>query len=314
MDAKTKTMMLTIAAGVIKKGLLVAGTGLASHGVISASQTEMFVSAGMVLAGLAWSFWNDYGRAIVLSQLEVLKAKSLAQAKAMTQGGVQPVTAQDIANQSPTMGPKEVAKVVATLPEVIQANVKAAGVVAVLALGALLSFAGDASAQGIKVKLPLDPLKLNQQAAPTPAPRPASADPLAKVMDDLARVQQQVVTGVIADITAADADASSLLNAADPESFKDPISHACYPAAMRFLQSLPVATPPTGEFVLVQLFQKKRDFIAQIRAGLPVYLKLGCAPLLGDEAAILGKLLGLIGVKVGLDALVPGLGFALPVL
>ena len=36
----------------------------------------------------------------------------------------------------------------------------------------------------------------------------------------------------------------------------------------------------------VQLFQKKRDFVAQIQAGIPVYLKLGCAPLLGDEAAI----------------------------
>src|SRR3954463_16602918 len=58
MDDKTKTVMLTLATGVIKKGLMVAGPGLASHGVISSSQTEMFVAAGMGLVGLGWSFWN----------------------------------------------------------------------------------------------------------------------------------------------------------------------------------------------------------------------------------------------------------------
>jgi hypothetical protein len=209
------------------------------------------------------------------------------------------------------MTPTDVTKAVATLPAEIQANVKAAALVAILVLGALFAFAGDASAQ-IKVRLP-DPLKLNQPAAPAPAPRTA-ADPLARVMDQLAAVQQKVVDGVVADIMAADADAASLTNPADPTSFKDPISHACYPAGVKFLQSLPVATAPTGEFILVQLFQKKRDFIAQIRAGLPVYLKLGCAPLLGDEAAIFTKLIGLVGVKVGLDALAPGLGLAMPVL
>jgi hypothetical protein len=123
MDDKTKTVMLTIATGVIKKGLIVAGTGLASHGVISSSQTEMFVAAGMGLVGLGWSFWNDYGKAIVLSQLEVLKAKSLAQAAKLQQNSIPPVTTRDIANQSPTLTPTEVAKTVATLPEEIQANV-----------------------------------------------------------------------------------------------------------------------------------------------------------------------------------------------
>jgi hypothetical protein len=193
----------------------------------------------------------------------------------------------------------------------VTATAAKAMVLLALVLGALFAFPGDASAQ-IKVRLP-DPLKLNQPAAPAPAPRTA-ADPLARVMDQLAAVQQKVVDGVVADIMAADADAASLTNPADPTSFKDPISHACYPAGIKFLQSLPVATAPTGEFILVQLFQKKRDFIAQIRAGLPVYLKLGCAPLLGDEAAIFTKLIGLVGVKVGLDALAPGLGLAMPVL
>lgn len=149
MDDKTKTMMLTLASGIIKKGLLVAGTGLASHGVISSSQTEIFVSIGMVLVGASWSFWNDYGKAIVLSQLEVLKAKSLAQAAQARSAGLPPVSTDQIAAQSPTLTPAEVAKTVATLPASIQANVIKVIVAAVLLAGL---FAGDAHAQGIKLK------------------------------------------------------------------------------------------------------------------------------------------------------------------
>lgn len=316
MDDKTKTMMLTLAAGVIKKGLITLGATAATHGFIASNQTETFVAIGMTLVGLGWSFWNDYGKAIVLSKLEVLKAKSLAQAASMKNAGVPPVTINQIAAQSQTMGPAEVEKVVATLPAAIQNNVKA-GLVAVLLIGGLVASLGDAKAQGgIKVRVP-DALKFNQAAAvPAPAPKPAAAtgDPLSKFISDLEAIKQEVVDGIVADFNAADADAGLVLNTADPTSFKDPISHACYPAAVKFLQSLPVATPTTGKFILVQLFQKKRDFVAQIRAGLPVYLKLGCAPLIGDEAMIFAKLMGLIGVKVGLDALVPGLGFALPTL
>lgn len=126
MDDKTKTMVLTLATGVIKKGLLVVGTSLAGHGIINSSQTETVVSVGMVLVGLAWSFWNDYGKAIVLSQLEVLKAKSLAQAAKLSQAGIAPVTTSQIADQSKTLTPDEVAKTVATLPPAIQANVAGA--------------------------------------------------------------------------------------------------------------------------------------------------------------------------------------------
>lgn len=123
MDDKSRTIMLTLATGVIKKGLLVAGTSLAGHGIINSNQTETFVSIGMVLVGLGWSFWNDYGKAIVLSQLEVLKAKSLAQAAKMKQAGVAPVTASQISDQSPTLTVADVNKAVATLPPAVQSNV-----------------------------------------------------------------------------------------------------------------------------------------------------------------------------------------------
>lgn len=124
MDDRTKTVMLTAASAFVRNGLVALGSAAAAHGIISSSSTETFVSLGMVLAGAAWSGWNSYGRAIVISKLEVLKAKSLAQAAAMRQNGVPPVTAGQIAGQSPTLTTGEVKKVVATLPLDIQANVR----------------------------------------------------------------------------------------------------------------------------------------------------------------------------------------------
>jgi hypothetical protein len=127
MDDSTKTMMLTLGASVAKNGLMALGSAAAAHGIINGSQTETFVAIGMALVGGAWSFWNSYGRAIVLSQLEVLKAKSLAQAEKMKSAGVAPVTVTQIAAQSPTLTPADVAKTVTTLPPEVQANVKTAG-------------------------------------------------------------------------------------------------------------------------------------------------------------------------------------------
>lgn len=191
------------------------------------------------------------------------------------------------------------------LASVSAGAVKPVALLAIL-LSAFFAFSGDAHAQGIKVKLP-DPLGLNakQQAAASNAAAPAG---LAKFMSDLANLQTKVVTDVVADITAADADAATLTNPNDPASFRDPIAHACYPAAIKFLTELPVATAPSGTLVGVQLFQKKRDFIMQIQAGLPTYLKLGCAPLLGDEAQVFTKLMGLVGINVALNTLIPGAG------
>jgi hypothetical protein len=152
------------------------------------------------------------------------------------------------------------------------------------------------------------------------APAAATVSPvtsLTQLMNQLEAIQQTVVTGVIADLTAADADAGAVVAPASgstPAVVKDPIAHACYPALEQFLQSLPVATPTTGTYVAIQLFQKQRDFMAQIQAGLPVYLKLGCAPLLGDEVQTLTKALGLIGVTVAANSILPGSSLALPVL
>jgi hypothetical protein len=146
MDDATRKMIITVGAGLVRKVLMLQAAGLVSHGIINSNQTEMVVSIGMALVGAGWSFWNDYGRAIVLSQLEVLKAKSLAQAEQARNAGLPLVTVNQIAAQSRTMTPTDVTKTVATLPAEIQANVKAVALVALLVLGAL-AFPGDARAQ-----------------------------------------------------------------------------------------------------------------------------------------------------------------------
>lgn len=147
-----------------------------------------------------------------------------------------------------------------------------------------------------------------QAETPMPKPRAAattSVDPLQQLMDQIAAKKVEFVTNVVAAIQEADDDAATLTNPADPGSFRDPIAHACYPAQIKFLQSLPqvqAIKAPTPYNVIV-LFQRKRDLVAQIKQGLPGYLKVGCAALLQDEKTILLQTLGLIGVTVGAGAL-----------
>lgn len=94
-----------------------------THGLMTSSNTETFVSAGLLLVSLGWSGYVEYGRPILLAQLEVLKAKSLVQAAALKAANMPKVTVSQIAAQSPTMGPAEVAKVIATLPPEIKETV-----------------------------------------------------------------------------------------------------------------------------------------------------------------------------------------------
>jgi hypothetical protein len=137
------------------------------------------------------------------------------------------------------------------------------------------------------------------------------ADAINNLMTSLSKLNADVVTNVVADIQAADADAGTVVipaTATTPATVNDPIAHACYPAAIQFLQTLPVIKPTTGTLVGVQLFQKKRDFIITLKAGLPAYLKIGCGALLGDEVQTFVSLMGMVGITVatgGLAGLFP---------
>jgi hypothetical protein len=166
---------------------------------------------------------------------------------------------------------------------------------------------------GLKLPIPL--------SRPAPAVAPSeegSGDTLANIMKQLEKVTKDNIAAIVTDIQAADADASIVVIPAlppvppatvgTPAVVKDPISHACYPALVQFLQAIPQVATPTGTLVGFQLFQAKRDFIQQLKAGLPTYLKLGCAPLLGDEINITIQALALVGVKIlpaGIAAICP---------
>ncbi|CCE07437.1 membrane hypothetical protein [Bradyrhizobium sp. STM 3843] len=143
------------------------------------------------------------------------------------------------------------------------------------------------------------------QILPKPKPAAAKVDPLQKILDDISAKSATFVSGVIAAIQEADDDAATLTNPSDPASFRDPIAHACYPAQIKFLQSLPQiqAIKASAPYNVIVMFQRKRDLIAQIKAGLPGYLKVGCSALLQDEANILTQTLAMIGVTVGAGAL-----------
>ena len=211
--------------------------------------------------------------------------------------GVDKIAVNSQANQTlaqiATSAAPDSAKVEATpgAQAAVVQTAKGAAIILTLVLAGMVGFAADANAQGVLPK-----------ARPAAA---AAVDPLQQLMDQIAAKKVEFVTNVVAAIQEADDDAATLTNPADPGSFRDPIAHACYPAQIKFLQSLPqvqAIKAPTPYNVIV-LFQRKRDLVAQIKQGLPGYLKVGCAALLQDEKTILLQTLGLIGVTVGTGAL-----------
>lgn len=268
-----RDLLRTVGAAALAHGLLQNGAGV-----------EAFVGAGMTLGGLFWGWFTTKGYLQVISAIKRVTAKEDVQAAVKTANAAPPGAAVN-------------------------------GLMLLIGAGLLLAMiSGSAHAQVVKKPLTGNIAKdfnFPAPASPFVAAAPAApADLLGDLMGQIEKIKADTVANVIADINAADADAASLTNPADPASFKDPISHACYPAAVKFLQSLPTSTAPTGTFVGVQLFQKKRDFLAQLQAGLPVYLKLGCAPLLGDEVQSFVKLMAMVGVKVlpvAATALMPAL-------
>lgn len=107
------------------KGLTVLATFLVTHGVITGSNTEAIIALAPALVSLGWSAYVEYLGPIFRAQMDVLKAKSLAQAAALKAAGMPKVTVAQIAAQSPTMEAPDVVKAIATLPPEIKENVAA---------------------------------------------------------------------------------------------------------------------------------------------------------------------------------------------
>jgi len=292
MDDKTKTMMLTLATGVIKKGLITLGATAATHGVIASNQTETFVAVGMFLIGAGWSFWNDYGKAIVLSQLEVLKAKSLAQAQQARQAGLPPVTTGQIAAQSPTLTPTEVAKTVASLPPAVQATV-AKVLLAAFALSLFL--AGDpAQAQTRKLTGNL----VNDIAAASSTPRPAlTGSPL---NDLLGALDVKLLPDLQYALKLANASGSKVTGPCY-QAWIDIINVRQKAVADDSGQALPLPDPH-----LVTDFEKMVELRNSLQPDSDFMIK--CSPV---ASMVKKDIAGFIGIVIsggaGLATLVPGL-------
>lgn len=66
----------TMAAMLLRNALVSAAGALVTHGVISAGQTETVVGAVMVLAGVAWSWWQKQGQANVVAELAKMSGRA----------------------------------------------------------------------------------------------------------------------------------------------------------------------------------------------------------------------------------------------
>lgn len=277
MDDATKKMMVTIAAPILRKGLITFGSALTTHGILASNQIETFVSLGMAVAGLLWSFWNDYGRAIVLSQLEVLKAKSLAQAAKLQAHDIAPPDAAAVAAASAkspdmaTLSIEEVKKAAATLPAAV------AGTTAVIALLFIaMAVTSPALAQARRPVLtgnvPADIANAKaQKQADSDEPFACDVDLFTKLtLKNVVAKIKNCVGNVKADIAKPFADdLRDSVNSA--KSTNDNVALGCYTPALALAEAglgTPavvgadgVETSPARPAGPILIFQKFREFV-----------------------------------------------------
>jgi hypothetical protein len=124
-----------------------------------------------------------------------------------------------------------------------------------------------------------------------PAPQ-SLGEALANVKGDL-----------VVDLAAADAIAVA---------HNDVVAHACYPVLAKYLpgQGKPTIDQIKGVFSAFEEARATRLGIeSRVSGGLPVELKLACAPLLMDEQQFILRLAAIAG---GSAVGVPGLGSLIP--
>jgi len=64
-----------ILAGIVRHGLTTLGGALVAGGYMQSSDTSSFIGGGMVIAGVAWSWWQKEGQAEVAAMLKRVTAK-----------------------------------------------------------------------------------------------------------------------------------------------------------------------------------------------------------------------------------------------
>lgn len=64
--------MKAILAGFVRHALTTAGGALVTGGVLQSSQVTDFVGAGMILAGVAWSWYEKKGQAEINAAFKTL--------------------------------------------------------------------------------------------------------------------------------------------------------------------------------------------------------------------------------------------------
>ena len=76
----------TILALIARHGLTSVGLWLAGHGYIDSSGVQGFVGAGILFAGVAWSWWQKRGQALLLAEVQELRSQRVKQAMKQYQG------------------------------------------------------------------------------------------------------------------------------------------------------------------------------------------------------------------------------------
>ena len=85
---------------------------------------------------------------------------------------------------------------------------------------------------------------------------------------------------------------------ADAVANGDELAIPCYPALIRFVQSIQPNQPTATVSGAFGTFQKARDVTLVAGGGIPNYVKVGCAALFIDNQVLIARLAGIVGTTI----------------
>lgn len=288
-----------IASGLLRHVLTVVGGGLLTHGYITSSGKEQIISAGMILGGAAWSWWQKVGQAQVaadIANLRAILAQKAAAGKAPTQNVAKVLAwlivplalvllvAAPAHAQMPTIAPPAQAQPPVVAPvKVHHAAIKKRGHVAETPRVPRTEAIAGARAQAT--------------GKPAAAPAPGTLTTTTAQKNPLLVLQ----TFTITDLQNALADAQA-------QTPPDTVAATCYQALIPLVQNANGAKGLIPKSLgAVQVLQKARDakqFLATLNSptGPLAGLNVACAPLVLDVQTTLIQLGIISGAVVGTAA------------